>query len=167
MSKQILRHRTALLTCATGILLISGSAGAGSFVQNATGACQSALPVFDGQIRKRPLTMQNEGTAPAFVSCSFMSTDQGIGGSRSIGQVTLYADNNAGSAVELTCTLIDGYSGGVATYFPMTRTLPPYSKHNEFFWYSGDDDDDNFFRTVNASCNLPVGTGLSEIEVDY
>ena len=153
------------LTAGIGSVLASGDASAvtlnRSFVQNATGACQSALPVFDGQIRKRPLALQNEGTASAFVSCSFMGTDRGIGGPRSVNAVYLSADNNTASDVSLTCTLVDGYSGGSNTFIPKTITMLPNSKVNTFLWQPSDNGGLNYAYTVNVSCNLPVGTGLS------
>lgn len=133
-----------------------------SFVQNATGACQSALPVYAGNIRNRPLAVQNEGTAAAYVNCSFMSTISGVGGATSIIALYVYADNNTGAAMNLTCTLIDGYSGGPSVYLPKTITLPANSKINTFLWTAtGDNGGSNFFETVNVQCLLPVGTGLS------
>lgn len=153
----------AALTAGIGLVMASGGAAAAtlqrSFVQNATGACQSALPVFDGQIRKRPLAVQNEGTAPAFVSCSFMSTDRSDAG---MTEVYVYADNNTASSVDLTCTLVTGVSGLGPAFFPKTLTLPANSTINEFLWTAADNGGENFDNyTTNISCNLPVGTGLS------
>jgi hypothetical protein len=139
-----------------------------SFVQNATGACQSALPVFDGNIRKRPLAVQNEGTAAAFVSCSLMDTSGGVGGASSVTSVFMYADNNTGAAVDLTCTLVDGYSGGTNVFLPKTLTLPANSKAHPFLWTAAADNGGaNFNWTTNLTCQLPVGTGLSLSFVYY
>jgi hypothetical protein len=130
-----------------------------SFVQNATGACQSALPVFDGQIRKRPLAVQNEGTSAAFVSCSFMDTDRSVNG---VTDVYLYADNNTSSPVTVNCTLVTGISGDYPQYFPKSILLPANSKLNGFVWSSTDNGGSNFSnKAINASCQLPVGTGLT------
>ncbi len=159
------------LTTGIGSVLASGDASATtlsrSFVQNATGACQSALPVFDGQIRKRPLALQNEGTASAFVSCSFMGTDRGIGDSKSVITLLLYADNNTASAVSLTCTLVDGVSGLANVFIPKTITLPANSTLNLIQWTPSDKGGIKFSFTTNASCNLPVGTGLSIASVYF
>ncbi|MEO6138716.1 MAG: hypothetical protein ABIP11_08660, partial [Luteimonas sp.] len=106
-------HTIAAVALATSLAsaFASGDASAvtkqRSFVQNATGACQSALPVFDGQIRKRPLAVQNEGTSAAFVSCSFMDTDRSVNG---VTDVFLYADNNTSSSVTVNCTLVTDIS---------------------------------------------------------
>jgi hypothetical protein len=161
---------TATLTAGLGLIFASGTADAitsvRQFNQNATGVCQSALPVFDGQIRKRPLAVQNEGTASAFVSCAFMSPAAGGAG---VDQIRLYADNNTGSPVDITCTLVSGVShNGVPRYFPKTITMPANSGLNEFLWTAADNGGVNFNDiALSASCNLPVGTGLSLSEIYY
>ncbi len=33
--------------------------------------CQPALPLDDAAVRKKPLAVQNEGIATAFITCSF------------------------------------------------------------------------------------------------
>jgi len=153
----------ALLAASVGCALAAGDVRAvnvqRSFVQNATGACQSALPVFDGQIRKRPLAVQNEGNASAFVSCSFTVTDRTAGG---FDDILLYSDNNTGSAIDMTCTMITGTTGTTITAYPKTLSLPANSKTNLFRWRPVDNGGQNFDSyTINVSCNLPVGTGLT------
>jgi hypothetical protein len=153
---------TATLTAGLGLIFASGAAGAvtssRAFNQNATGLCQSALPTFDGQIRKRPLAVQNEGTSSAFVSCAFMVPSKGTG----VTQVTLTADNNTSSPVDISCTLVSGVSHFTATYHPKTITLPANSGLNYLQWTAADNGGANFDDfALSASCNLPVGTGLS------
>jgi hypothetical protein len=151
----------AALTFGIGLVLVGSEASAvtmeRSFVQNATGACQSALPVFDGQIRKRPLAVQNEGTAAAFVNCSFAGTDRAVDG---LTFIYVYADNNTASAIDLSCTLVTGWDG-IQEYFPKTVSMPANSTLNEFLWDASDHGGANFEYPANVSCNLPVGTGLS------
>ena len=160
---------TATLTAGLGLIFASGAAGAVTsarvFNQNATGNCQSALPTFDGQIRKRPLAIQNEGTAPAFVSCAFMSPSNLAG----VTQVTLLADNNTGSPVDISCTLVSGVShNGVPKYFPKTITMAANSGLNGFTWTTADNGGANFTDyDLSASCNLPVGTGLSATQIFF
>ena len=160
---------TATLTAGLGLIFASGAAGAitktRGFDQNATGICQSALPVFDGQIRKRPLAVQNEGTTSAFVSCSFMTPEKGVG----VREILLYADNNTGSPVDISCTLVSGVSKySVPTYHPQTITMLANSGINLFAWSSGDNGGANFDDyALNVSCNLPVGTGLSFSQIVY
>ncbi len=65
--------RFATLSAAAALALGSGyapQANAVSMAANATAFCQTALPVFDGNVRKRPLAVTNEGTSNAFISCS-------------------------------------------------------------------------------------------------
>lgn len=162
----------ALLTTALGLAFAAGDAQAvtpvHSFIQNATGACQSALPAFDGQIRKRPLAIQNEGNASAFVSCSLMGTTRSVAG---IFTIQVLADNNTASSVTLTCTLVTGLSKfGTQQFLPKTITMPANSGGltNVLGW-NRLDNGGMFFNnfTVNVSCNLPVGTGLSRISVFF
>src|SRR5690606_38287655 len=48
--------------------------GGGTFYldqrSSGSGVCAAARPAFEGRVRKRPLALQNEGTATAFVSCA-------------------------------------------------------------------------------------------------
>ncbi|MEP6634164.1 MAG: hypothetical protein ABJA62_08130 [Luteimonas sp.] len=131
-----------------------------SFVKNATGTCQSALPVFDGQIFKRPLAIQNEGTASAFISCSLMSTNQTPSG---ITEIVVFADNNNPTTpIDLTCTLITGLSKfGMQQFITQTISIAANSR-NQIIW-NGSNNNGNSFNnfTVNVSCNLPMGAGLS------
>ena len=174
MTQHMRNNLPAAATLALAACLASASGDATavnrlrSIAQNATGSCQSALPVFDGQIRKRPLAVQNEGSASAFVTCSFAGTASGVGATRSISRLLVFADNNTDNAASLTCTLVDGLSGSSPTYTPKTIALPLNSTLNSFSWTAEDDNGgDNFFYTVNISCNLPVGTGLTLTYLEY
>jgi hypothetical protein len=160
---------TATVIAGLGLIFASGAVGAvtsqRAFNQNATGSCQSALPVFDGQIRKRPLAVQNEGTASAFVSCSFVTPGDFVG----VFQISLYADNNTGSAIDISCTLVSGISkSGVPTYLPQTIKMAANSGINRFVWTAADNGGVNFNNyALSASCNLPPGTGLSLSEIFF
>lgn len=162
--------RTAFFLAAPSIFaLVAGGAHAvnlpRSFVQNATGACQSALPVFEGQIRKRPLALQNEGAAPAFVSCSLMGTDRSVAG---ITEIAVFADNNTAGPVGLNCTLVTGLSKfGAQQFLPETINIAANDR-SQFVWTAADNGGAPFNNfTVNVSCNLPVGVGLSMTRVRF
>lgn len=151
---------------AVGLLLCAGNAGAVSasrnFAQNATGACQAALPAFEGNIRKRLLVVSNDGASTAVVTCSLMGTSQGEGDLRSIYYGYVYLDNYNASPVGVTCTLADGYSGTTYAYQAKTSTLAPTSKLNPFLWLaSADNGGQNYFYAVNVTCALPPGTAIS------
>ncbi|MEP6634228.1 MAG: hypothetical protein ABJA62_08450 [Luteimonas sp.] len=161
---------SAALLAATFGLAFAGDAQALTrqrrFFQNATGTCQSALPVFDGQIRKRPLALQNEGTTSAFVSCSLMGPNSSA---VDIILIQVFADNSTATPVALTCTLITGLSKfGTPQSLPKTITMPANSGVNGFVWTRADNGGAPFNNfTINVSCNLPVGTGLSGMSVTF
>lgn len=121
------------------------------------------MPVFDGVIRKRPLAVQNEGSAPAFISCSFMGNTSIPG----ITDVVLYANSNNASATSLTCMLVTGVSGGsdAPRYLAKTVTMPGNSRLNQFSWRF--EEFGLLDNLTSASCNLPVGTGLTLSEIHY
>lgn len=140
-----------------------------SFVQGATGVCQSALPLYERLIRKRPLAIQNEGDSNAFVSCSLMGTAHSATGFRSIDRVQIGLINFSGATVGVTCTLVDGVLSGNNTYFTKIFTVPVTGGSSwDFAWVDATDNGgQNFFLTSNISCNLPPGTGISYTIVYY
>ena len=82
-----------------------------------TANCQSALPVFDGNIRKRPMALANEGAGNAFVTCDSESISNFATG---FSAVAIGFYNRAGAAdVEVSCTLVNGVLFGEG-YFPKT-----------------------------------------------
>jgi len=85
---------------------------------NATSFCQAALPVFDSNIRKRPLAVQNEGAEGAFVTCAFTAQSSGLG------PVTVVAANTGSSDATLTCTGVTGYNTGSNEYASKTIVVP-------------------------------------------
>jgi hypothetical protein len=158
----------AALAAGIGLAFAASDAMAIEFIQNASGACQSALPVFDGRIRKRPLAIQNEGDAPAFITCSFTGTVvSGVGG-RSVERLQLYADNKSSHTVSLTCTLVDSFNGNAPppTYIIKTINLPP-DGGGLLQWDASDNGGQNYLLVANVSCNLPVGVGLTLSRVTY
>jgi len=112
--------------------------------------CQAALPAFDGNIRKRPLAMQNDGTTPAFVTCGFkgLGIDPHSAGNDLIG-VALTTQGS--QSVSVTCTLVNGFSEPV--YLTQTRTVHP-GVANLLFWTG------NGLDLAAMSCSLPPQTGI-------
>ena len=66
--------RTKMILVAVATLLAAAEAHSVdrelAFQQNGAGACQAALPAYEGLIRKRPMAIQNEGVSTAFVTCA-------------------------------------------------------------------------------------------------
>ncbi|MGY1458795.1 MULTISPECIES: hypothetical protein [unclassified Luteimonas] len=141
------------------LLLFAGDADAdaGMDIQNATGNCQSALPVFDGQIRKRPMAIGNEGDAPAFVTCS-LSGDFMYQDDTSALQV-LVRNHGAGTST-INCTLVGGWEkeGAVPLYLPQSRVVAE-NGFSVFQWWPTEDQP--LTGPMNLSCMLPPGTTLN------
>lgn len=126
----------------------------------AVGACQPALPAFDGLIRKRPKAMANEGTSVAFVTCVALQQRSSVNRVRGF-QVALGNSNTF--AVELSCTLVDGWQS--ITYSPAnTRSvsIPPGSYRN-LEWSAALHNAGNLYSSPAVSCQLPGGTEVSGI----
>lgn len=123
--------------------------------QNASGFCQPALPVFDGQIRKRPTAVANEGTTNAFVSCSMQTSPEDANHSISVVALVLY--NRGTTDREVTCNLVHGFQAG-STLFPLTLTVP--AGWRQFFEWTAGDVGVAEIDFANFNCNLPVGVDI-------
>ena len=122
----------------------------------ATGSCQAALPAFEGQIRKRPLALQNEGTAAAFVTCSPQTFTRLY--DRVLG-MNIELLNNGTAAVTISCTGVSPAAGG-PLYVSKSYTVA--AGGIGFFNFSYDTDG---FINGSVSCQLPPGAGLSRIQL--
>lgn len=132
-----------------------------SFVQNGAGTCQAALPVFDGLVRKRPLAIQNEEGSTAFVSCSLVGTHFGPTNLRVMDLVFVGLINNTGSAVAVTCTLVDGIANSVSPAFITKIVAVAPGSSAELSWASADNGGNRFIMGANVQCALPFGAGVS------
>lgn len=148
-------------------LSISGQASAvlqsRGFSANATSDCQSALPVFDGQIRKRPLAVQNEGSSNAFVTCSFTRQT----GAPSVPtKVYVAAFTVGGLEQSITCTFVAGTGGSgapPADYVPKTILLDSSGQSDEMLWQAADFPGGVFPQDdYSVSCNLLPGVALGK-----
>lgn len=124
---------------------------------NATSHCQTALPVFDGNVRKRPLMVQNEGDGDAFVTCSF--TAQGT----ELYEVRVFFwDTDTAQQTPLSCTAVTGHRRQTNEY--VTKTANQLST---YMWdLTWDNEDFGTPNTIPGSglfsitCKLPPGTGI-------
>ncbi len=73
-----------------------------------TASCQAALPVFDGNIRKRPKAVVNEGDSPAFVTCTYYAQGNDVDDNNNPTKVTIHVSTNILQQTSLTCTGING-----------------------------------------------------------
>jgi hypothetical protein len=158
-----------LAAVACGTLAIAGTATAQvGFVQrsavvNAAGACQGALPSYEGSLRKRPTGIANEGSAPAFVSCSLTGEDFALG---TITVLSTFV-NRSGADVDLTCTFVDGNVAELevypAAYYPQTITIGA-GEGGQMVWEATDE---AFTSLSNVSCSLPAGVEINVMGTYY
>jgi len=145
-------------------LLATGDVKAGGVQANSTAFCQAALPVFDTNLRKRPLAVVNEGTSDAFVTCSYPVDISTTG----VYEVDAYLANHTGITKDVNCTLVDGYDNGTVTYIPKTtRSYDDGGFHDADFTSAADNGGVDFGGTVGISCALPPGIGLADQYVSW
>lgn len=162
--------RTTSLCLAFAAIACSGAATAATrnaaSISNAAGVCQSALPVFDGVIRKRPLAIQNEGTSDAFVTCPMTITSTGGSPTRA----EIYASSNDSAVHTVSCTLVSGYSMGPRQAVTRTISVPADGQSTAMIWQAADfNGAPAVFPSslVSMSCLLPPGAGLNDTYLFY
>lgn len=135
-------------------------------VAQATAICQGALPAFETQIRKRPLALQNEGEANAFVTCSFNNPGQNSGGTR-ISGVTIHLQNSQ-AARTVACTGVNtsaGADASAALYATKSIQVPRDAGGSTALEFLPADFPGGGFLlpgdSINLSCNLPPGVGIT------
>lgn len=128
-----------------------------------TASCQSALPVFDGNIRKRPLAFVNEGTGSAFVPCDTDSFTVDAEGTFTL--ISAYFGNNGTGRPSIGCTLVN--VGAVATTYVTKTTGPMAPGEGGFILWSTSDNDGELFRAPAVSCNLPPQTQIDAVGFAY
>ena len=135
-------------------------------ISHATANCQTALPVFDGNVRKRPVAVQNEGTSIAFVTCSFPSPEGRQPGSASVTTaVWQYFVNNGANPVTVNCTgVATNNSVQLAEYVPKSIVVTPGAGEQALIWQAFDfAGAPAVFPNQGAfsiSCSLPPGAGV-------
>lgn len=163
------------MAMAIGGALIAGSAHAVTqprqSVSLPTNYCQAALPAFEGLIRKRPLAVQNEGAATAFITCSYPSGEgRGIGGSVTT-RVWQFFLNNSGGDITINCTGVSGNDGATSPQFIVkSLVVAPGDTSSQISWFASD------FAGAPAvfpsqgqfstSCAIPPGGGLRQAYVN-
>ena len=139
---------------------------------NASAVCGPALPVYDTNIRRRPLALQNESTTgvPGFATCGFIVDKRAIGNQYggtenfSIVSRNVYASGSR----SITCTAVIGVDDGNAVYHAKTVTVAPGARAT-MTWASSDYGvgAGGFPGPVSMSCMLPAGTALNEWKIHW
>lgn len=154
-----------LCAVAAGLLMAASSASAAPVLRdytiNATGNCNGALPSYEGALRKRPLAINNEGSAVAFVSCSLPGSFFDDGNL----YLAVGLENTGSAPASVTCTFVDGLAPAFDTpqYYTQTVVVPA----NGAEIMSWEPATGTFSANANLNCSLPVGAGINFIEVQF
>ncbi len=120
--------------------------------------CQSALPVYDGNIRKRPLALVNEGSQSAFVTCDIADNTQ------STDRVTMYFHNSTNWHAEVKCTLVTGYANFTAPKQFVKSVTVANTGYDYLAWDWLNDNQNVKFRSPAISCLLPPGVSIQGVQ---
>lgn len=136
------------------------------YLSHGTASCQAALPVFDGNIRKRPMALANEGTGNAFVTCDTDTMDNF--NSEKFKTVGIYFTNRSAASVTVSCTLVTGLTPFVPIVsFPKTSPTIPSGGNSAVVWTASGDNSDVNFGYPAVSCNLPAGVEINVTRFVY
>lgn len=123
----------------------------------AVSICQPALPAYDGLIRKRPKAVANEGTTTAFVSCALAHQSEFF---NTVEGVRVVVINRQDTAVEMTCTLVDG-SGDITFSPSKARTITvPSGGRAVLPWSYASNNGGVRYTAPAVSCALPPSTEI-------
>lgn len=159
-----------LATAAAATLLLATPAPAhANDWSNAVDVCQGALPTYDASLRKRPLAISNEGTEPAYISCSLRAPLGNLdGGGTDVVQIIVLLTNRAATAQSVTCTVVDGvalpFPSFPPLYVPKTVEIPA-GRFGVINWFDFDTTVGRF-RLPNLSCALPPETEINILQMN-
>ena len=157
----------AALVCGMGIV---GSASAvvstRDYLSHGNANCHSALPVFDANMRHRPMAFANDSTtASAFVTCDTEHMDNSNGAKFSA--VGVYFTNRSSATTSVNCTLVTGLVPFVTVkFYPKVSTSMPPGVNGLVAWDVSDNAFVKFgFPTV--SCNLPPSVEINIMRFEF
>ncbi len=132
-------------------------------VGTAAGLCTPAFGPSEVAIRKRPLSVQNEGSTNAFITCSFSSQGQPTAAG-------VYVNSIDGAVHTVTCTGVTSYLTATNQYSVKSVDVGPGTGQEEIAWVPADftGTTTNFPSSYfSVSCGLPPGTGVNDIYVSF
>lgn len=153
----------ALAVCTAASSMVSAPATAATFDAHyisPTAVCSGPLPVYDNQLKRRPLGILNEGTTSVFISCSLPSSFVGdLSSSSNFVFVGFRSFGTTGG--NIACTLNAGDrlsgSGSVAQSAAITAGGDTYVYFNPI-------DKTNAYGAYNFSCAVPPGVEIDSLE---
>ncbi|HST43965.1 MAG TPA: hypothetical protein VLK29_01945 [Luteimonas sp.] len=134
-----------------------------SYLSHGTANCQAALPVFDGNIRKRPKAIANEGTSAAFITCDF---ENGPNGLRKISGVAIYLKNRSAATAVVNCTLVQGF-GDTQYEANVTKSQELAADGEGALVWTSDDYAGNRLTVPSTSCSLPPGVEIFGTQLEF
>lgn len=158
----------ALTVAACAIVGGAAPADAASRVtlSNPTNYCQTALPVFDGNVRKRPVSVQNEGNSNAFITCSW-GTDY-YEGTEPTGISTAEVWFHSTAAGSVTCTGVAGWNGVQAQSVKVLQLPGGGQSDDAMIWTPADFPNGQMGTGLfSVSCNLQPGQGIDDTYITY
>lgn len=152
----------AALTCTSPAFAADYAEGQSTNLFNAGATCLPALPRYDGNVRKRPLAVVNEGTAASFVTCNFTVNEYAADNYGGVERFDITAKNQSSAPQTVACTAVIGVDDGNARYIAQSVTLQP-GERKKLEWTAAAYGLPNGWEgPVNMSCLLPVLTALNE-----
>lgn len=152
-----IRPAALAIAAAAAAPALAGEYQAQMYVTAAAGACQSALPVYDTMLRKRPLAVQNEGDSTTFVTCAVNNPIAHAGSPLRVSSHRANVVNLNDAPVQVTCTLVKDIWSTDPMYF--TQTIQVSKRGEDTLWFV-----EGPTNGVTAiSCGLPPGTGVISI----
>lgn len=123
------------------------------------------MPVFDGNIRKRPKAIANEGTSSAFITCGFDSiSNSGSGYS----DVNIYFINRSGVAKTVNCTFVNGiFDTAISASIVKSIALPTTAAPAALGVSAATDNAGNNFAAPAISCEIPAGVEIGAVQGVY
>jgi hypothetical protein len=156
----------ALIPLAIAVAL-PATANAGSVGEDritlAAGACQSALPVFDGVVRKRPLAVQNEGDSVTFITCALEGRFGAAESSDLVGAILV---NTSDAPATVNCTLVDGRNNLADPVYMPKSVMLAANEDIDVVWSVADNEGANFIYPA-MSCALPPGVGIKAVAQQF
>ncbi len=165
--------RPSLATAVLGLAFAlhspaSVAQSAGIVGANATNSCAGTLPVYQTQLRQRPLALTNEGTSSAFATCAF-DLEGAFGGFEPVTAVYIYLTNSTGSTIDVNCTLVDGVEatlssaigGGYAPQYYAKTTSVAANSAGLAVWQATDYSLTTFSPFAQTSCLLQPGVMIT------
>lgn len=130
---------------------------------NAITLCRGARPIYETQLRSRPLAIVNESEQPSFVNCGWRAP------TNSYGQewVAVVLTNVDGPTRTVNCTGVFGTEDDGADYVTKSISVPEGGLATIQWKYQQDNGGDRWKTNSAVQCLLPTGMGIARTPQAY